>query len=259
MGLLEGKKGLILGVANDHSIAWGIAQALHGQGADLGFTFVGEALERRVRPLAQSLGARLIEPCDVQSDEQIDALMARARDVYGALDFIVHAIGFANKEHLNGPYLKVDREGFRLALDVSAYSLTAVVRAAQELLAPGASILTLTYHGSQQVAQNYNVMGVAKAALEASVRYLAHDLGPRGIRVNAISAGPIRTLAASGIAGFRSLHKQFAEVAPLRRNVTTEDVGKAAIWLLSDWSSAVTGEIIYVDAGFHNVAVALPE
>ncbi|HWQ14478.1 MAG TPA: enoyl-ACP reductase [Roseiflexaceae bacterium] len=259
MGLLEGKKGLILGVANDHSIAWGIAQALHGQGADMGFTFVGEALERRVRPLAESLGAKLIEPCDVQSDEQIDALMARAREVYGSLDFIVHAIGFANKEHLNGPYLKVDRAGFRLALDVSAYSLTAVVKAAQDLLAPGASILTLTYHGSQQVAQNYNVMGVAKAALEASVRYLAADLGPRGIRVNAISAGPIRTLAASGIAGFRSLHKQFAEVAPLRRNVTTEDVGKAAIWLISDWSSAVTGEIIYVDAGFHNISVALSE
>ncbi|MFO7167938.1 MAG: enoyl-ACP reductase [Chloroflexota bacterium] len=259
MGLLDGKKGLILGVANDHSIAWGIARALHEQGADLGFTYVGEALERRVRPLAESLGARLIEPCDVQSDEQIDALMARAREVYGSLDIIIHAIGFANKEHLNGPYLKVDREGFRLALDVSAYSLTAIVKAAQDLLNPGASIVTLTYHGSQQVAQNYNVMGVAKAALEASVRYLANDLGPRGIRVNAISAGPIRTLAASGIAGFRTLHKQFAEIAPLRRNVTIEDIGKTAVWLCSDWSSAVTGELIYVDAGFRNIAVALPD
>lgn len=259
MGLLDGKKGLILGVANDHSIAWGIARALHEQGADLGFTYVGEALERRVRPLAESLGARLIEPCDAQSDEQIDALMARAREVYGSLDIIIHAIGFANKEHLNGPYLKVDREGFRLALDVSAYSLTAIVKAAQDLLNPGASIVTLTYHGSQQVAQNYNVMGVAKAALEASVRYLANDLGPRGIRVNAISAGPIRTLAASGIAGFRTLHKQFAEIAPLRRNVTIEDIGKTAVWLCSDWSSAVTGELIYVDAGFRNIAVALPD
>ena len=259
MGLLDGKKGLILGVANDHSIAWGIAQALHSEGADIGFTYLGEALERRVRPLAESLNAKLIEPCDVQSDEQIDALMARAREVYGSLDIIIHAIGFANKEHLNGPYLKVDREGFRLALDVSAYSLTAIVKAAQDLLNPGASIVTLTYHGSQQVAQNYNVMGVAKAALEASVRYLANDLGPRGIRVNAISAGPIRTLAASGIAGFRTLHKQFAEIAPLRRNVTIEDIGKTAVWLCSDWSSAVTGELIYVDAGFRNIAVALPD
>jgi enoyl-[acyl-carrier protein] reductase I len=259
MGLLDGKKGLILGLANDHSIAWGIAQALHAEGADLGFTYVGAALERRVRPLAESLNAKLIAPCDVQSDEEIDALMARVREVYGSLDIVIHAIGFANKEELNGPYLNTSRAGFQLALDVSAYSLTALVKAAQDLLNPGASIITLTYHGSQQVAQNYNVMGVAKAALEASVRYLANDLGPRGIRVNAISAGPIRTLAASGIAGFRGLHKSFAGVAPLRRNVTIEDVGKTAIWLSSDWASAVTGEIIYVDAGFRNISVTLPE
>jgi enoyl-[acyl-carrier protein] reductase I len=259
MGLLDGKKGLIMGVANDHSIAWGIAQALHAEGADLAFTYVGDALERRVRPLAASLGSKLIAPCDVQSDEEIDALMARVRDVYGSLDIIVHGIAFANKEELSGSYLNTTREGFRLALDVSAYSLTAVVKAAQELLSPGASIITLTYHGAQQVAQNYNVMGVAKAALEASVRYLANDLGPRNIRVNAISAGPIRTLAASGISGFRNLHKSFAGVAPLRRNVTIEDVGKAATWLASDWASAVTGEVIYVDAGFHNVSVTLPE
>lgn len=259
MGLLEGKKGLILGIANDRSIAWGIAQALHGEGAELGFTYVGEALERRVRPLAESLGAPLVEQCDVQSDEEIDALMARAREVFGSLDIIVHAIGFANRDELTGPYLNTTRAGFQLALDISAYSLTAVVKAAQSLLNPGASIITLTYHGSQQVAQNYNVMGVAKAALEASVRYLANDLGPRGIRVNAISAGPIRTLAASGISGFRTLHKQFASVAPLRRNVTIEDVGKTALWLCSDWSSAVTGEIIYVDAGFHNISVSLSE
>jgi enoyl-[acyl-carrier protein] reductase I len=259
MGLLDGKKGLIMGVANDHSIAWGIAQALHAEGAELGFTYVGEALERRVRPLAQSLGSTLVEPCDVQSDEEIDALIARAREVYGSLDIIIHAIAFANRDELNGPYLSTTREGFRLALDVSAYSLTAVVKAAQDLLAPGASIVTLTYHGSQQVTQNYNVMGVAKAALEASVRYLANDLGPRNIRVNAISAGPIRTLAASGISGFRTMHKQFASIAPLRRNVTIEEVGKTALWLCSDWASAVTGETIYVDAGFHNIAVALPE
>lgn len=259
MGLLDGKKGLIMGVANDHSIAWGIAQALHAEGADLGFTYVGEALERRVRPLATSLGSQLIEPCDVQDDAAIDALMGRVREVYGSLDILIHAIGFANKEELSGPYLNTTRAGFRLALDVSVYSLTAVVKAAQDLLNPGASVVTLTYHGSQQVAQNYNVMGVAKAALEASVRYLANDLGPRNIRVNAISAGPIRTLAASGIAGFRTMHKQFASIAPLRRNITTEDVGKTALWLCSDWASGVTSETIYVDAGFHNIGVALPE
>ena len=259
MGLLDGKKALIMGVANDHSIAWGIAQALHAEGAELGFTYVGEALERRVRPLAESVGSKLIESCDVQSDEAIDALMSRVREVFGSLDIIIHAIAFAKREELNGPYLNTTREGFQLALDVSAYSLTAVVKAAQDLLNPGASVLTLTYHGSQQVMQNYNVMGVAKAALEASVRYLAADLGPRNIRVNAISAGPIRTLAASGIADFRTMHRTFASVAPLRRNVTTEDVGKTAVWLCSDWASAVTGEIIYVDAGFRNIGVALPE
>lgn len=259
MGLLDGKKGLILGVANDHSIAWGIARALHAEGAELGFNYLGEALERRVRPLAESLNAKLIEPCNFQSDEEIASLMERAREVFGSLDIIVHAAAFANRDELNGPYMKVTREGFRTALDISAYSLTAVVKAAESLLNPGAAILTLTYHGSQQVVQNYNVMGVAKAALEASVRYLANDLGPRSIRVNAISAGAIRTLSASGIADFRTLHKQFASVAPLRRNVTIEDVGKTALWLCSDLASAVTGEIIYVDAGFHNVAVSISD
>lgn len=251
MGLMDGKKGLVLGVANDHSIAWGIAQALHREGASLGFTYVGEALERRVRPLAESVGAALIEPCDVNSDEQIAALMERTRATFGSVDFLIHAIAFANKEELSGPYLNTTRAGFMLAMEVSAYSLTAVVKAANELLNPGASILTLTYHGAQQVIPNYNVMGVAKAALEASVRYLAADLGPRGIRVNAISAGPIRTLAASGIAGFRSLHKGFAEQAPLRRNVTIDDVGGSALWLCSDLGAAVTGEVVYVDAGFN--------
>ena len=259
MGLLDGKKGLVLGVANDHSIAWGIARALHAEGAELGFNFLGEALERRVRPLAESLNAKLIEPCNFQNDDEIEHLMSRAREVFGSLDIIIHAVAFANRDELNGPYMKVTREGFRIALDVSAYSLTAITKAADTLLNPGASILTLTYHGSQQVVQIYNVMGVAKAALEASVRYLANDLGPRSMRVNAISAGAIRTLSASGIADFRTLHKQFARVAPLRRNVTSEDVGKTAVWLCSDLSSAVTGEIIYVDAGFHNVAVSLAD
>lgn len=251
MGLMEGKKGLILGLANDRSIAWGIAQALHREGAEIGFTFVGEALERRVRPLAESLGAKLIEPCDVNSDEQIAALMERTRETFGQIDFLIHAVAFANKDELNGPYTRTTRAGFLLALEVSAYSLTALVKAADELFAPNAAILTLSYHGARKVMANYNVMGVAKAALEASVYYLAADLGPRGIRVNAISAGPIRTLAANGIAGFRALHRAFAEVAPLRRNVTIEDVGNTAAFLCSDLASSITGEIMYVDAGFN--------
>lgn len=257
MGLLDGKKALILGVANDHSIAWGIAQALHREGADLGFTYLGEALERRVRPLAESLGASLIEPCDVSSDEEIAALMARVREVYGQLDILIHAVAFANRDELNGSFLKTTRQGFLLALEISAYSLTALVKAADDLLVPGSSVLTMTYHGSQQVIPNYNVMGVAKAALEASVRYLAVDLGPRNVRVNAISAGPVRTLAASGIAGFRTLHRQFAEQAPLRRSVTIEDVGNTALWLCSDLASAVTGEVVYVDAGYHHVGFSV--
>lgn len=257
MGLLDGKKGLVLGVANERSIAWGIAQALHREGADLGFTYLGDALERRVRPLATSLDAKLIEPCDVGSDEQIDALMTRVREVYGSLDILIHAVAFANRDELDGSFLKTSRAGFRTALEISAYSLIALTRAAGDLLAPGASIITMSYHGSQQVIPNYNVMGVAKAALEASVRYLAADVGPRGVRVNAISAGPIRTLAASVIGDFRVLHRQFAASAPLRRNVTTEDVGNTALWLCSDLSSAVTGEIIYVDAGFNILGVQL--
>ncbi len=259
MGLLEGKRGLILGVANDHSIAWGIAQALHREGAQLGFTYVGEALERRVRPLAEQLGAPLIAPCDVNHDAEIAALMTRTQEVFGQIDLLVHAIAFANKDELNGPYLRTTRAGFLLAMEVSVYSLTALVKAAEPLLAPGAAILTLTYHGAQKVIPNYNVMGVAKAALEASVRYLAADLGPRDIRVNAISAGPIRTLAASGIAGFRALHRSFAEQAPLRRNVTIEDVGNAALWLCSDLSRSVTGEILYVDAGFNIMGLSSAE
>lgn len=256
MGLLDGKKALVLGVANDHSITWGIAQALHGQGAEVGFNYFGETLERRVRPLAESLGAKLIEPCDVGSDEQIAALMERVREVYGGIDILVHGPAFAPRDELNGSFLKTSREGFRVSMDISVYSMIAVVRAALPLLSPGASVLALTYHGSQQVVPNYNVMGVAKAALEATVRYLAADLGPQGIRVNAISAGPVRTLSASGIADFRTLHKQFAKVAPLRRNITPEDVGKAALYLCSDLSGAVTGEISYVDAGFHILGFA---
>jgi enoyl-[acyl-carrier protein] reductase I len=257
MGLLDGKKGLILGVANDHSITWGIAQAFHREGAQLGFNYLGEALERRVRPLATSLGATLIEPCDVSSDEQIVAFMARARETFGGIDFIVHGPAFAPRNELDGMFLKTSREGFRVTMDVSVYSLIAVVKAAHSMLNPGASILALTYHGAQKVMPNYNVMGVAKAALEASVRYLAADLGPQGFRINAISAGPVRTLSASGIADFRSLHRMFAQVAPMRRNITIEDVGNAALYLCSSLGSAVTGEISYVDGGF-NVMGAPP-
>jgi len=256
MGIVSGKKGLIVGVANDHSIAWGIAQALHAEGAELAFTYFPDTMERRVRPLAESLRSTLILPCDVTNDEHIAAVIDRLRESWGALDILVHGAAFANRDELSGSFLKTTRSGFMLAMDASAYSLTALIRAADALLTPTASILTLTYHGSTQVVPNYNVMGVAKAALEASVRYLAADLGPRGIRVNAISAGPVRTLAASGIAGFKTMHSQFKDIAPLRRNVTIEDVGKSALWLCSDLSSAVTGQVVYVDAGASIVAVS---
>ncbi len=254
MGILDGKKGLILGVANDRSIAWGIAQAARREGASLGLNFVGEALERRVRPLAESIGAEIVEPLDVSSDEQIDAFFTAVRSRWGTLDFLVHSIAYANKDALREPFLNTTRADFHQALDISAYSLTALARRAAPLMKPGASILTLTYLGAVRAVPNYNVMGVAKAALEASVRYLAADLGPRGIRVNAISAGPIRTLAASGIAGFRQFLDVYGRSAPLRRNVTQEEVGNSALYFLSDWSSGVTGEIHYVDAGF-NVAL----
>jgi enoyl-[acyl-carrier protein] reductase I len=251
MGLLDGKKGLIFGVANDRSIAWGIAQALYAEGAELGFSYAGEVLERRVRPLAQSVGSKFIEPCDVGHDYEIKALFEKARQVFGTIDLLIHSIGFANREELNGPYLKTTREGFHLALDISAYSLTALVKEAAPLMNEGGSILTLTYYGSQKVMPNYNVMGVAKAALEASVRYLAYDLGPRNIRVNAISAGPIKTLAAAGVSGFKDYYRAFKGMAPLQRNITIEDVGKTALWLCSDLAGAVTGAVVYVDAGFN--------
>ncbi|HET7676470.1 MAG TPA: enoyl-ACP reductase [Candidatus Limnocylindrales bacterium] len=259
MGLLDGKKALIFGVANDHSIAWGIARALHEQGAGVGFSSVESLLERRVRPLAASIGSTFVEPCDVQDDAQIERVFARWREQEGELDILVHALAFALRDELAGAFVDTSREGFRIALDVSAYSLVALARGALPLLRPGASILTLTYYGSEKVVANYNVMGVAKAALEAEVRYLAADLGPRGVRVNAISAGPVRTLAAAGIAGFKGMYGSFREVAPLRRNITIEDVGGAAVYLASDLAAAVTGEVHYVDGGFNALAVPLAE
>ena len=255
MGLLDGKNALVFGVANDHSIAWGIAKAFHDEGAVVGFSSIESLIARRDKPLADSIGSTFVEPADVQSDDDIARVFERYAASHDRLDILVHALAFAKREDLAGGFVDTSRDGFALALDVSAYSLVALTRAARPLLRPGSSVMTLTYYGSEKVTANYNVMGVAKAALEASVRYLASDVGPEGVRVNAISAGPIRTLAASGIAGFKKMYGQFDEVAPLRRNISIEDVGRTAVYLGSDLSSAVTGEVIYVDAGFSIMAV----
>jgi enoyl-[acyl-carrier protein] reductase I len=255
MGLLDGRKALIFGVANDHSIAWGIAKAFHAEGATVGFSSMESLIDRRVRPLADSIGATFVEPCDIGSDEQIRAVFDKWGATYGGLDILVHAVAFAKREDLAGTFVDTSRDGFALALDISAYSLVAVTREARPWLHRGSSVLTLSYYGAEKVVTHYNVMGVAKAALEASVRYLAADLGPDGIRVNAISAGPIRTLSAGGIAGFRKLHGPFDEVAPLRAHITIEDVGRTALYLGSDLSSAVTGEVVYVDGGFNILGV----
>ena len=251
MGLMEGKRGIVFGVANDLSIAWGIAQQLKAEGAELAFTYLNDALEKRVRPLAESLGSKLILPCDVASDEQIEAVFKAAGETWGTIDFVVHAVAFANREDLKHSFSQTSRDGFRLAMDISAYSLVAMTRYAAPWMQNGGSIVTLTYLGASRVIPNYNVMGVAKAALEASVRYLASELGQQQIRVNGISAGPIKTLAASGIANFREKIKLMDDRAPLRRCVTQEEVGKSALYLLSDLSSGVTGEIHFVDAGYN--------
>ncbi len=259
MGLLDGRRALIFGVANDHSIAWGIAKALHAEGAVLGLSSVESLLDRRVRPLARQLDIAFVEPCDVTDDEQVARVFDRWREAHGDLDILVHTLAFANREDLDGRFVDTSRAGFHLALDVSTYSLTLLTRAALPLLRPGASIMTLTYLGAERAVPHYNVMGVAKAALEASVRYLAADLGPRGIRVNAISAGPVRTLAATGVAGFRDMYARFRDTAPLRRNITLDDVAGTAVWLASDLSSAVTGEVVHVDGGYSILGVGLGE
>lgn len=252
MSLLAGKKAAIFGVANDRSIAWAIAEAFHAEGAELAFTFAGEVLEKRVRPLAEGIGSKIILPCDVTKDGDVDKVFATLREEWGGLDILVHAIAFANKEDLSNPFVQTSRAGFQLAMDVSAYSMVALTRGALPLMeGRNGSIITLTYMGSEKVIPNYNVMGVAKAALEASVRYLAHDLGPKGIRVNAISAGPLRTLAAAGISDFKSMLHHVADKAPLKRNIDAEEVGKTALYLCSDWGSAVTGEVLHVDAGYN--------
>ena len=252
MDLLKGKRAVIFGVANERSIAWAISEALHAEGAELAFTYAGEILEKRVRPLAEGIGAKIILPCDVTKDDEIDKVFQTLKQEWGSLDILVHAIAFAAKEDLSNPYVLTGRSGFHLALDVSAYSLVALTRHAAALMeGRSGSILTMTFMGSEKVVPNYNVMGVAKAALEASVRYLAYDLGPRGIRVNAISAGPIKTLAAAGISGFKDMLHYSSERAPLKRNITAEEVARTAVYLLSDMAGAVTGEIVHVDAGYN--------
>jgi enoyl-[acyl-carrier protein] reductase I len=253
--LLAGRRGLVMGVANDRSIAWGIAAATAAQGAQLAFTYQGEALQKRVEPLAESVGSRLVLPCDVTDEASMDATFQTLREKWGGLDFLVHAIAWSDKDQLKGLYLDTTRDNFLRSLDISCYSFTALAQRAVPLMAPGASLITLTYLGAERVTPHYNVMGVAKAALEASVRYLATDLGPKGIRVNAISAGPIKTLAASGIGDFRYILKWNQYNAPLKRNVTTDEVGGAAVYLLSDLAAGVTGEVHHVDCGYHVVGM----
>ena len=254
-GLMAGKRGLIMGLANDKSIAWGIAQAVAAQGADLAFSYQGEALKKRVDPLAAQVGSSLVLPCDVGDGDSIDALFAALKEEWGTLDFVVHAIGFSDKEQLRGRYVDTTRDNFNLTMDISVFSFTAVCQRAAAMMPDGGSLLTLTYYGAERVMPHYNVMGVAKAALEASVRYLAEDLGKDGIRVNAISAGPIKTLAASGIGDFRYIMKWNELNSPLRRNVTQADVGNSALYLLSDLGAGVTGETHHVDAGYHVVGM----
>ncbi len=253
--LMKGKRGLIMGVANDRSIAWGIAEMAHKHGAELAFTFQGDALEKRVRPLAESVQSKIVVPCDVTNHESIDATFKAVEKEWGELDFVVHAIAYSDKNELDGMYLNTTRDNFLKTMDISVYSFTAVAQRAVPLMKKGGSLITMTYHGAERVMPHYNVMGVAKAALEASVRYLASDVGKNGIRVNAISAGPIKTLAASGIGDFRYILKWNELNAPLRRNVTTEDVGGAGLFLLSDLGAGVTGEIMYVDSGYNTIGM----
>lgn len=258
-GLMRGKRGLVMGVANNRSIAWGIAKACNLAGAELAFTYQGEALKKRVDPLAAELGAKVVGHCDVTDGATIDAVFAEVERIWGRIDFLVHAIAFSDKDELTGRYVETSADNFSKTMLISCYSLTAIAQRAEKLMTEGGSILTLTYYGAEKWMPHYNVMGVAKAALEASVRYLAADLGPKGIRVNAISAGPIKTLAASGIGDFRYILKWNEYNAPLRRTVTIEEVGDSAMYLLSDLSRGVTGEVSHVDAGYHIVGMKNPD
>jgi enoyl-[acyl-carrier protein] reductase I len=258
-GLMHGKRGLVMGVANDHSIAWGIAKALAGQGASLAFTYQGEALRKRVQPLAESVGSSLLLPCDVEDLASVDAVFAGLKESWGSLDFLVHAIAYSDKSELKGRYADTSRENFVRTMVISCFSFTEIARRAVPLMSAGGSIVTLTYGGSTRVMPNYNVMGVAKAALEASVRYLASDFGPAGVRVNAISAGPIRTLAGAGIADARLMFNYQRRHAPLRRTVSIDEVGGSALYLLSDLASGVTGEVHFVDSGYNIISMPHPE
>jgi enoyl-[acyl-carrier protein] reductase I len=255
VGLMAGKRGLIMGVANDKSIAWGIAQTCHAQGAELAFTYQGDALKKRVDPLAASVGSDMIMPCDVTDTASMDAVFSEIESKWGRLDFLLHAIAYADKSELKGRYVDTSAENFAMSLNISCYSFTALAQRAEKLMTDGGSMVTLTYYGAEKVMPHYNVMGVAKAALETSVRYMAMDLGPKNIRVNSLSAGPIKTLAASGIGDFRYILKWNELNSPLRRNVSQEDVGKAGFYLLSDLSSGVTGECHHVDCGYHVVGM----
>lgn len=258
-GLLKGKRGLVLGVANNRSIAYGIAKSARAQGAEIGLTWQGDALKKRVAPLAEELGAHLVGHCDVTEPATIDAVFAEAERIFGTIDFVVHCIAFSDKDELDGRYVDTSAENFSKSLFISCYSFTAIAQRAEKLMPNGGSLLTLTYYGAEKWMPHYNVMGVAKAALEASVRYLAADLGPKAIRVNAVSAGPIKTLAASGIGDFRYILKWNELNSPLRRTVTTDEVGDTAVYMLSDLSRGVTGEVHHVDAGYHIVGMKRPD
>lgn len=258
MNLLAGKKVLIFGIANKHSIAWSIAENFRQQGAEVGLSYAIPQLEKRVMPLAEQIGATFVEKCDVTSDEEIDGLFSKASGHFGTIDVLIHAVAFAPSEELEGRFYNTSRDGFRIAMDISVYSFIALANRAYQLMPDGGSMMTLTYYGAEKVVPHYNVMGVAKAALEASTRYLAADLGPHNIRVNAISAGPIKTLAAAGIAGFRKMLGYVGERAPLRRNIDQDEVAKTALWLCSDLGSGVTGEVVYVDAGYHILGMPEP-
>jgi len=256
---MDGKIALVFGLANKNSIAWGIIQRLHAEGATILISYAGEVLEKRVFPLAEEIGCDFVEQCDVTSDEQLDAVFAKVQERYGRLDTLVHAVAFANREDLGGHFVNISREGFKLALDISAYSLIAMAKRAEPLMTEGGSIISLTYYASEKVMPKYHVMAVAKSALETITKYLAADLGPKGIRVNSISAGPIKTLAAAGVPGIRMMLKYSEKAAPLRKLVHQDDVGNAALFLASDWGAMITGEIMYVDAGFNILGMTLTD
>ena len=259
MGLLEGKNALIFGLANERSIAWGVTQALHREGANIGISYAGEILKRRVEPLAEKIGCTWVEECDVTKDEHIASIAEKATKDFGKIDILIHSVAFADRKEMAGAFYKTSREGFKMAMDISVYSFVALARAFMPILRSGASIICMSYFGAVKVVPYYNVMGVAKAALEATTRYLAYDFGPQQVRVNAISAGPIRTLAASGVGHFRELYKLFANIAPMRENITIEDVGNAAVFLASDLSTHITGDVLYVDSGFNIMGVQIAQ